>query len=45
MRSLLFGTQSIVVALAADNMKAVAKHARTLGMVVKKIQKIIRRIT
>jgi hypothetical protein len=36
MRSLLAGTQSIVAALAADDMKAVTKHARNLGMGMKK---------
>ena len=32
MRSLLGGTQAILAALAADDMQAVAQHARPLGM-------------
>ncbi len=36
MRSLLAGTQAIIAALATDDMEAVAKHARPLGMGMKK---------
>jgi hypothetical protein len=36
MRSLLAGTQAIIAALAADDMKAVAQHARPLGIGMKK---------
>ena len=36
MRSLLAGTQAIIVGLATDDMDAVAKQARLLGMAMKK---------
>jgi cytochrome c556 len=36
MRSMLAGTQAILVALSTDNLEAVIQHARSLGMSMKK---------